>query len=169
MILLPQPPKRLTTRAQHHRARHVTSLTSGQIPGGLSQRMAEGRQPAAQSRGLGCTLGPSTEALLQDSPPCGDWRREASQPQERTEVRAGPELTMMMYQLLTTVSSNKVTAGEVGCASGQCQRPSLSQSKCLQGPLPPNLSPPERCALCLKSLWGNQVWLRLAVGREQRT
>lgn len=25
-----------------------------------------------------------------------------------------PELTMMMYQLLTTVSSNKVTAEEVG-------------------------------------------------------
>lgn len=49
---------------------------------------------------------------------------------------------MMMYQLLTTVSSNKVTAGEVGCTSGQCQRPSLSQSKCLQGLLPPNLSPP---------------------------
>jgi hypothetical protein len=53
----------------------------------------------------------------------------------------GAELTMMMYQLLTTVSSNKVTAGEEGVASGQCQSPPQSLRNCLQGGLPPNLSP----------------------------
>lgn len=60
---------------------------------------------------------------------------------------------MMMYQLLTTVSSNKVTAREGSGrehASGQGQRPSLPLSNCLQGHLPRKPSS-EKCALCLKS------------------
>lgn len=54
------------------------------------------------------------------------WEREEKWllgPERGQEV--GAELTMMMYQLLTTVSSNKVTAGEVGV----CLRP-MSKALC---------------------------------------
>lgn len=67
-------------------ARHIVDQwldTRGAVTAHGGRETANGTEPRAGVH----TLGPSTEALLQDSPPCGDWRRKASQPQERTEVR----------------------------------------------------------------------------------